>query len=370
MPLIKILHLRHVSGMGGGADSVLKNYLNYIPQTECQIHLWLFFNKSQKKPDQLMSEFKLMNLSIDCFQVKKYFDINFFIRLVKFCKKNKIQIIHSHDPKSNIYAYCLKKWLKIKIISTAHGWTHKTKKGSFYAFLDQKLLTYFDWVFAVSNSIKQNLLDAKITSVSVVLNAIDLNVWRYKSKTNDDQVFCVGYIGRLSDEKSPMDIIKIAQALYQKNKNYKFIVIGDGPLYLKMVQLIQINNLSECVIMLGALNTHQILDIMQKLDCLILTSRTEGLPMCLLEAMAMKIPVIASNVGGVQDLIKNLVTGISVGYGDIQAFVHSIEMIQKDTPLRNQMIECAYQLVSQKYSAKNNIQYWLQLYQKLSNINF
>jgi glycosyltransferase involved in cell wall biosynthesis len=119
----------------------------------------------------------------------------------------------------------------------------------------------------------------------------------------------VGYVGRLSTEKGVMNLAKAMPGVINRRKDIKFVLIGNGPLDGDIKRLVKANGLEGFVEFIGWANHDQIPDYLNKFKLMAMPSFSEGLPNVLLEAMACRTPVLATPVGGIQDLIVDEDTG-------------------------------------------------------------
>lgn len=169
--------------------------------------------------------------------------------------------------------------------------------------------------------------------ISVIYNGIETNLWecnstkiklREKNNIPKDK-FIVISVCRLSEEKNPLDIISITKILSKKINNLLVIHVGIGDLENEFKQAIQINNLDKKIITLG--KRDDIRDLLSLSDIFLLTSKQEGFPNSIMEAMICGLPIISTNVGGVPELVENNINGYIHKVGDILNMSKSIYKI-------------------------------------------
>ena len=126
----------------------------------------------------------------------------------------------------------------------------------------------------------------------------------------------VGSVGRLSEQKSPLDFVRLAEAVHKSRPDAHFVWVGDGPLEEEVRTLSTLLRLNSVMHLLGYRN--DVPQLLHIFDCFVLTSRWEGFPLVILEAMASGAPVIATNIPGTSEAIQHEVNGLLVPVGDTQ----------------------------------------------------
>lgn len=175
--------------------------------------------------------------------------------------------------------------------------------------------------------------------------------------------FIFGYIGRLIETKGIDILIESFNLLKEKYSDLALIIIGDGEEKEKLINLIKKYNLSGEVYFIGY--KKDIFNWLNIYDCLILPSKREGLPMVILEAMAMKKIVIAAATGGIPELIKNNYNGLLVEESNAQLLMKAMEYVHKNRKEVSEIEENAYVYLRQNYSIKEYINRLQAIYIKL-----
>ncbi|MBW1896468.1 MAG: glycosyltransferase family 4 protein, partial [Deltaproteobacteria bacterium] len=145
----------------------------------------------------------------------------------------------------------------------------------------------------------------------------------------------VGAVGRLAPVKNLVLFIDIAERLSKERSDILFVVVGDGEDRQKLERLVRDKGLVDRVLFLGWQT--DIERVYKAIDLLVLTSKNEGTPVAVIEAMASGCPVVAAPVGGVADLVKHDVTGLLAGPEDVDDFVNRVEQVL-DKPERRQRL--------------------------------
>jgi glycosyltransferase involved in cell wall biosynthesis len=228
--------------------------------------------------------------------------------LERYLRETPPGVVHTHGYHATWVAYQAAKHLGIPLVATVHGYLTRSLKERLYNFVDRRVLRRFDAVIAVSDGIRNQLVDSGVdrSRVHVVQNGLAAHVGsesresarRHLGLTSDDRV--VGWVGRLSPEKGP-DLFLRALA---RDGTHVGVVIGDGPERVALSELARKLRLSEQRCRFAGYRANAS-ELLPAFDALALTSRMEGTPMVILEAVAAKVPIVAFAVGGIPDLLDD-----------------------------------------------------------------
>ena len=132
----------------------------------------------------------------------------------------------------------------------------------------------------------------------------------------------IGSVGRLSEQKSPVDFVRVAEAVHKSSPDVHFVWIGDGPLEQEVQKLSTELQLDSVIHWLGHRN--DVPQLLHIFDCFILTSRWEGFPLVILEAMASGVPVIATNIPGTCEAIQHEINGLLAPVGEYETMARFV----------------------------------------------
>ena len=249
------------------------------------------------------------------------YDPRLITTLLGVVKQHDIHIVHSHEYKSDLLTWALRRIHRVPIMTTIHGWITNSRKSRLMVGLSQRVLPGFERVVAVSEGTRRRILACGVPASKIVVihNAIVTENYRpadqapgfLRQRFNLPQdALIVGSIGRLSPEKGQYDLLTAAKTIAEARPRVHFVFAGDGPdqrgLEAKVVEL----GLSGRVFFTGHL--HDVRPVYRDLDVLALTSHTEGFPNVVLEALCMDTPVLATDVGGTSEIIEDEVTGVLI----------------------------------------------------------
>jgi L-malate glycosyltransferase len=138
----------------------------------------------------------------------------------------------------------------------------------------------------------------------------------------------IAFVGRLSQEKRPDLFINMAKLVYENYPNSSFVIIGSGPLEIEIRRLAYGLNVNSRISFLGL--RRDVGELLHGVDVLVCPSDTEGTPRVVVEAMASGVPVVATCVGGLPDLVIDEVTGLLVPAGDVKALAGAVSRLLSD----------------------------------------
>jgi glycosyltransferase involved in cell wall biosynthesis len=282
--------------------------------------------------------------------------------LTSILRKEKFDLVHTHGYLADIIGLCASKLLGIPHMATCHGFISTDKKLSIYNRLDRAALRLSNKVICVSESIKESLVTAgvKVNKIRVIPNAVIVKqdhtemqkkreITRRRLGAEDNQMV-VGYAGRLSHEKGIEDLMKAFLEVLERNGKCKLWIVGDGPLSSDLQGLAKRLGISEHVVFPGF--REDILGIMAGMDAFVLPSLTEGTPMALLEAMSIRVPIIASAVGDIPRIINSGENGLLVPAGDTRQLARALSKFLDEPSLAKQLAENAERTVEDRYSVQ------------------
>jgi glycosyltransferase involved in cell wall biosynthesis len=370
----KILHLIDSPGIYG-AEVMLLALISQQKMFGILPILGSFYYANEPERDiELLA--KNSKIQVKRFSTSKGISLRNGFKVIQWAKKNNIDIIHIHSVKQNIQiALIPKKWRKIPIIRTLHGWINTTRfsKAGVYQALDMLCLRFTDRIYTVSGAMltKPPLLGSSL-KVEVIENGIlepQFNKGAcYIEKEDPIYNFCdrshlLLSIGRLSEEKGFVNLIKAIHLLISNGIRVKLCIIGDGPQRRQLEKLINQLNLNDIVLLSGyRKNAFRFMSIF---DIYILSSFTEGLPITVLEAMHMGIPIVATQVGGVPEVLEWGESGLLLSSNNPKEICRHLQEILNDKKKQRQLVDKARQRAVNVYSATIMTQKYNNAYEEL-----
>lgn len=293
----------------------------------------------------------------------KYYALNNLFILASFLNK-QYDVIHCHfGPIANKLLFLKDIFPDTRLIVTFHGYDIRLglEKNDYYAQLFNK----FDRVVSICQYSSEKLLELccpkeKIVSIP---NGINLNKFRKEETKNDNGLFIITTVARLVEEKNISFALKVINTLKKKGiNNFEYHLVGDGGLKKVIEQEIDSLQLNQIVKMHGALPEDAVIKVLENTDIFFLPSRAEAFPTVLLEAQAMGIPVIATDIGGVKEALRDKITGYLIPSADVQEAEKRITELINNQNLLAMMGTAARRFVEENFNIKNTSKKMMETY--------
>lgn len=295
-------------------------------------------------------------------------------RAFRFLENRDVQILHSHRYKEDLLAVLLHARLgSPRLVRTQHGSPEicSLKRKLVYA-VHQFTSPSVDRVVSVSSQLQDHLRTyLRPEQIAVIPNGVDLEAVRssltqHEAKAQlgipqDSPV--IGSIARLDPVKRHDVFLYTAQQVLREVPDAVFVIAGDGKQDGELRQLAHSLAIAGQVIFLGHQENAQ--DIMRALDILLLTSDHEGLPMVVLEAMAIGAAVVSRNVGGIPEVLRDGLHGVLVESDDPRKLGASCVRVLRDCAFRTRLVSNAREQLVRCYSADKNAADTLRMYRSI-----
>lgn len=295
------------------------------------------------------------------------------MKLYQLIRRRKIDIIQVHGSYPFTRLLPAAKLTNTRIICTLHS-KHTLQTVGRLRTMFRICARLSDRIVVVSNALKQ-CLDLEIgiskKKITVIHNGVDLtkfnpDVITPQSPTHEiNDPIRVGVIGRLRDAKDHAGLFKAWTRVTKVHAKSKLLVVGDGVLRNSLEKLVRDLNISASVTFLG--QQDDLPKIISQMDLVVLPSKRESFPISILEAMAMKKPIIATSVGGIPEMISHGRNGFLVPPQDPEALADAILLFMKDPKLFQGMAVEAYHTVNAEFSDKLVINKYEELYHQVNS---
>jgi glycosyltransferase involved in cell wall biosynthesis len=313
--------------------------------------------------ESLRSKAQSYNLQFELRRSPSFMQIfSEFIYLKKYLQDFNISKVVSSGYLANLLVV----FLPIYKISFVHGWTNQSFKISIYEKLDRFLLRYFDAIACVSQQQYQILILIN-SNVKIVANSFYSHA-NESLLTKEDllsrlqlkpTVQIIMTVGRLSQEKGHLWAISAIQKLVIRNQDIHWVILGDGDQKNSLLKEIKHLKMEKNIHLLG--HVHEAYRYINCADIFLLPSFREGMPVVLIEAMSLKVPVIATSIGGNTELIEHNVTGLLVEPQQIEQLIETVSWAQKNTNAVKNMTIKAHQKIEKNYNPQKQVQSWKEL---------
>ncbi|MFL1405672.1 glycosyltransferase family 4 protein [Marinobacter sp. M1N3S26] len=305
------------------------------------------------------------------------FDIQVVDSLVKVIKDRQIEIVHTHGYKSDILGLIAARRAGVKCLSTPHGFSGDVGfKLKAFIRMGTFMLRYFDAVAPLSEELVDNMADFKVPArkVHFIRNGVDLNEIELSrdmgseappSVVADDRV--VGFVGQLIPRKGISELLEVFDGLHRDDPALKLQILGDGRQRAELEAQAAAMPSADAIDFLGFRPDR--LELVSRFSLFVMTSTLEGIPRCLMEAMALGVPVAAYDIPGVDQLIEHEVTGLLAPLGDQRALKDCCRRLLEDPELAGKLVKAAREKIESTYSSRRMASEYQSLFAHLTGRN-
>jgi glycosyltransferase involved in cell wall biosynthesis len=370
---IRVLHLGSPIGLYGAERWILA-LLNYLPPERIESIVGVIRDDPGLGEIPICAEAAALGLQTVEFESHGRVSASAVRKLRRYLTECDIDVLHTHGYKTDIIGMLAAMGTHCQVVATPHGWsTDAGLKLQIYEYLDRLAFHFVDAVVPLSPDLHAGLKGYPLLSgkLRLILNGVDLSeIEAAKGDVTDsflrqDDVFVYGYIGQLIPRKGLVSLINAFARLDDPRK--RLCIVGEGPQRAELEELVSSRNEMERVQFLGYREDR--LELLKCFDAFVLPSSLEGIPRCLMEAMAAGVPVLASNIPGCTDLVSPGDTGLLFDFGDEVGIEHALAQVSGDTELAERFARNGRQLVNDRYSAAAMASNYTELYAELCQEN-
>jgi glycosyltransferase involved in cell wall biosynthesis len=354
--------------IGGGTEKVIFEISKRLVNMGCEI-LVITLGNNQKREFYEINKIKVCRLS--------GFDLTGAIGLqtafpkdilgaCRIARNFRPHLIHAHNRFfiTTLLAVLIKRLCNTKLIVTAHlgdvrnlALIERFKTWAITAYeqtLCRVIFRSSDKVITVSKSVQKHLRSLGVSpkKMIVIQNGVDLEEFAPEiSEHNDESFATILFIGRLLPNKGVKIFMEAANIICTKSpKRATFKIVGDNRYSAQLNEFFEKSEVSKNFQFIG--KVPKVSTILQEGGIFVRPSYTEGMPLTVLEAMSAGLPIVATNVGGTSELIKNNDTGLLVEAGDSRQLAEAILSLLEDPKHAKKLGQNAHAFIKQGYSKK------------------
>ena len=315
------------------------------------------------------------------FRLTSFYDLNFARQLqkcVRFLKQNKIEIVHTHDFYTNVFGIsaALLAGVPLKIASKREtaGMRSKLQKT-----VEKRIFKTADAIVVNAEAVKNYLTDEGISpeKIEVIYNGIDLErlipqetnrqkICAELNLPNEENIKFITLVANLRHEvKNQLMFLRVAQRLHEKLPDAHFVLAGEGELKNDLETLAKDFGIAEKTHFIGRCT--KIPELLSVSYAGVLTSRAEGFSNSILEYMAAKLPVVATNVGGASEVVIEGETGFLVESNDDEAMANSLTELLQNSEKAKKMGELGRKTIEENFSCTAQLKNVLEFYRRKSD---
>jgi len=361
----------------GGAELqmfLMAKFLNrekYTPILACSKY---------KSLDKWCENFEKEGMKVIRLEVKSKHDPKHLKFLKEIIKEEDVKILHAHvwNPASCRFAFMAAKKMKIPVITTEHDPFKLSWIKDLFKKHTLKGISKIITVSEENKKVLKKLYPKHMGKITVIHNGIDITWWQSQLLrfTDDDlgeiktEVFkakkdtlIITSVAELHERKGLKFLIKSIPGVVEKYPNTKLVIVGDGPARENLKSLIKKLKMEKHVILLG--RRSDVPQILKSSNIFALPSRREAFGLVNLEAMITPLPVIATKVGGIPEIIEDGKTGILIEAENSEAFTQALTKLISKPDLRKKYAQAGYIRAKETFSAEKMAEQYEKIYSEI-----
>ncbi|HKE18903.1 MAG TPA: glycosyltransferase [Kofleriaceae bacterium] len=363
---LSIVHVLSSFGMGGQERVAL----DLAGGQSGEGHRVLTVSLAPEPEGPLAAEFRQRGLEIATVAVAAGRDPRLFLELARLFRQRAVDVVHTHNPQPLLFAALPAKLTRARLVHTKHGVNPDSGRRLAMRRAAGRLVDVFVAVSQPTANVAAERRECRRDRLHVVPNGIDLGRFAPDSGARreirrelgiPEQAFAVGTVGRLWPEKGHAYLIRSVEPVL--GDGFHLVITGEGPERDNLVR--QVGELArpDCVHLTG--NRRDVPRLLAALDAFVLTSKSEGLPLVIPEAMAAGLPVVSTRVGGIPQVVEEGVTGFMVEYGDEEGLRRRLVALDEDGQLARKCGAMGRERSLDRYSSRRMVADYLGLYRRV-----
>jgi glycosyltransferase involved in cell wall biosynthesis len=324
-------------------------------------------------PNAFVAAARELGLEVEVIPERRRFDLKVISALRGIVESRHPDIIVTNSVKSHFLMWRSRLWRQHRWVAFHHGYTDTDRKMRVYNRLDRWSLPHADRLVTVCHAFANELVSStglSLDKISVQHNAIrrrpsvsatEVAGLRSRFGIAEDERIVLS-VGRLSREKAHIDLLEAFKHLRTTHPDLslKLVLVGDGPERSRLEAAAESLGCQQHVVFAGQVSDVQPFYAMA--DVFALPSLSEGSPNVLLEAMATNLPVVATAVGGVPEMVENSVSALLVPPNDPPSLAAALATLLTDKDLARRLVKKAATLVDTQYSPENYVRALAEIY--------
>jgi glycosyltransferase involved in cell wall biosynthesis len=309
--------------------------------------------------------------NVPCFALSRQhrgYDVRLMLRLRQLLREQKINVVHTHNRLAMVYGAVAGRLAHCGVVHTKHGLNPASLRQRVLRRATGELVDHFVAVSTTtaSDALSDKEVDAR--RLSVIPNGIDLRRFTLSPEARTavrkelaigEGALVIGTVGRLSPEKDQATLIRAAEPLLGEQS--RLLLVGDGPEAERLRALASALPHGRFVHFLG--ERSDVPRVLGAMDLFVLSSITEGLPLAILEAMAAGLPILATPVGGIPEVVRTRVSGYMFPVGQAGALRTLLDAMRRDRAEIRRMGDEARRAAQTLYSRDTAVERYVATYE-------
>jgi glycosyltransferase involved in cell wall biosynthesis len=360
---MKVLHVNLSPPGKGGIERLLVDFVHRLHSDEFEISLCILGRESETSRELSRHGCKVWCLG----RSEDRFDWDLYPRLVRLLSDYRPDVVHIHGNPGLLFAVPAARWVGLQRLvytchfsRSGHSWGKHALLGSLLRLVPVRV--------AVSRAAQRVLAEhyhLPPSMVEVVYNGVDLDRFqpRQHRGSSASAAPVIGFCGVFRPEKQIPLLIEAFARLRGEGRSARLLLVGDGPTMAECSEKVRRYDIEEHVTFAG--EQVDVVPFMGQMDIVVLPSREEAMPVALLEAMALGKAVVASDIGGVPEIVEDGVSGLLVRAGDVEQLCSVLGRVLADDGARGRLGEGARRRIEARFSVTRMMGTYAEIYRRI-----
>lgn len=365
MSRINLLHL--ITELEpGGAENLLLHIIRRLDKGKFNVQVWYIYGAGTLAEGMREAGAKVCDLSRKG-RIDPLLPFRLFVRI----RREKIRVVHTHLVHASIVGRIAAKLAGVRSIITTRHYAKYQKEKSLVSWVERKTVAFNDGIIAVSDAVREHMVNrerCRPEKIRVIRNALDLGLFdSLVSGINSRRrgQFLLGAVGRLHPSKGYDILLRAIPLVTERFPRAKLMIAGNGREKHHLKQLCSQLRISNVVFFLGMKTSAEVKDLLGRINLFVMASNWEGLPIAVLEAMASGLPVVATNVGGLAEVVQHGQSGFLVPPGQPRVLAERINYLLENREVCAEMGKKGRRRVEALFSSQRMITELESTYQRL-----
>ena len=318
---------------------------------------------------ELAVELRRLGVAVTIIDERENGALAILASLTRWLRTHPVDIVHTHRGKDTVLGAVAARFAGASgVVRTVHGLSEPWRgwrwlKNEVYEAIDGLTLRCLtDRIVVVSQRMAEGHERSGYPAEKVIAIPNGVHLERVRPARMREEVRLelgigpavplIGTVGRLSPVKGHAHFLEAARLILQREPRARFLVVGDGPLRDQLERTARALGIGDACAFVGA--RPDVYDLVAAMDVFVLSSLGEGIPMALLEAMALGTPVVATAVGGVPEVVAHRATGLLVASGDEPGLAEACLELARDPGKARTLAARARRAAEQSFSHERN----------------
>ncbi|MBL8838611.1 MAG: glycosyltransferase [Alphaproteobacteria bacterium] len=365
--ILRVLHTRVVTGVGGGPEKTILNSPRFLRGTAYEEYACYYRPPGDPGFAIIQQRAAEAECPLTGIDDSAPWDPSPLRATARLCRSLGIRMWHGHDYKSNLFGLLLQPFFRFHLVTTVHGWVKHTSRTPLYYAIDRRSLRHYHLVIAVSSDLVDACRDAGVPASRLLLieNGIDTDAFAPSARRDEGPRArrVIGCVGRLSPEKG-FDIAIAALAhLVRAGHDVELRIAGEGSEAERLKAVAASQGIADRVKLLGY--CADVRGLLDDVDVFCLSSLREGLPNVVLEAMAMRRPIVATSAGGMGAFGRDGKDMLLVAPGSADALADALARVLADPSLADALAGAARARAESDLSFRRRMRLMKEAYDRL-----